>query len=343
MTTTQLGNISARCMIARLSISAWSARKLDRTASAKTTTEANAQADAARVNKFLLAGNDAQLKTINTIATQARQDFYALTAPWTDNGDRILTADAWRTLNARLQAHSLAYAQAVDTFVAGDYAEARAKAAQALGALFDPADFPAPFMVRRRFGFDFSFDSLPTSADFRVDLADADAQMIREDIQRRTETRMADAVRHVWSRLAESLQHVADTMQRLETGEQKRLFDSVLGNVREIAQQLPALNLTNDPNMNAMSARVLAELGPISTESLKTDSGLRRHTQQTATGLAAAIAALTSPAPFTAEELADSQALADAHDHELTTPEPAQAVPREQPWTLFTDPVRGVA
>lgn len=339
-TTQQLGNISARCMLARLSISAWSARKLDRAASAKTTTEAGAQADAARVNKFLLAGNDAGLKAIAAIASQARQDFYALTAPWTDNGDRILTAQAWADLNSRLQAHSLAYAQSVDAFISGDYADARGKARAALGDLFSEADFPAPWQVRRRFDFDFSFDSLPTAADFRVDLADADADMIRADIEARTQRRMADAVASVWQRLAESLQHVADTMHRLETGEQKRLFDSVLGNVREIAQQLPALNLTRDPALDAVAARVLAELGAVQTDTLKTDSAARKATQAAAQGILATLASHMAPM-FTVEELADSQALADAHDHQRTTP--AACVPPQEPWTLFTDPVRGAA
>jgi hypothetical protein len=341
MTTEKLGNLSARCMIARLSISAWTARKLDRAASSKTTTDAGARSDAARVNKFLLAGNDAQLKAIGTIATQARSDFYALTAPWTDNGDRILTSDAWSELNKRLQAHSLAYAQAVDTFILGDYASARAKARDELGSLFSDADFPAPWQVRRRFDFDFAFDALPASADFRVDLADEDAEIIRADIEARTERRLAAAVSSVWQRLAESLQHAADTMTRLDTGEQKRLFGSVVGNVREIAAQLPALNLTRDPAMDAVAARVLATLGTVETETLKTDSQARAQVRTAATSILADIAALTAPPMLTPEEIDESLRLADELDHQLTTP--AACVPNEMPWQLFTDPVRGAA
>ena len=320
--TIQIGDMAARLMLARLNISQWSARKLDRSATSKTTNEAGAKADAARVNKFLLSGNDTGLKAIGAIATAARADYYALTAPWTDNGDRVLTADAWKELNGKLSAHSLTYAAAVDDFIRTDYTDARERARSALGALFDAADFPAPYIVRQKFGFDFSFDSLPTASDFRVTLADDDAEMIRQDIERRTSRRMADAVASVWQRLHDSVQHVADTMARMESGEQKRLFDSVLANVRDIAQVLPALNLTRDPQMDAIAARVLSELGPVQTETLRDDPTARQRTRVKATSILAAMAAQMAPAAvWTPEELAEDAAMPPLPD---ARPEPVQ-------------------
>ena len=142
-TPVQIGDMAARLMLARLNISQWSARKLDRSATSKTTNEAGAKADAARVNKFLLSGNDTGLKAIGAIATAARADYYALTAPWTDNGDRVLTADAWKELNSKLSAHSLTYAAAVDDFIRTDYTDARDRAF-ALALAFD-AGFAGAF------------------------------------------------------------------------------------------------------------------------------------------------------------------------------------------------------
>lgn len=309
--TPAIGTVSARCMIARLSITQWTARKLDRTATTKTTTEAGAQADAARVNKYLMAGQDATLKAVAQIATQARTTFYARTAAWADNGDRILSATGWQDLNREMRQAATRFAVAADAFLA-DYTQARDRARAALGALFSEDDFPTPSQVRRRFGFDFSVDTLPTSTDFRVSLADDDARMIREDIERRTTDRLSGAVREVWQRLADSLQHIADTMRKLETGEQRKLFDSVLGNALEIADLLPGLNFGNDPMMDAIAAEVRASFAGFRTETLRTDPAARTQAATQATAILATVSAhLGHAAPATPQATAQPAAPAD--------------------------------
>ena len=100
--TSQIGNLSNRAMLCTLSISQWSARKLDKAATNKTTSDAGASTDAARVNKFLLAGQDGSLKEIAKIATQARSVVYELTQPWDKAGATILSVDLWPRLNREL-------------------------------------------------------------------------------------------------------------------------------------------------------------------------------------------------------------------------------------------------
>ena len=77
-------------MIVNLTISAWSGHKLDKAKTATVTSEANADSDAARVNKHLVS-KDA-LAGITRASNALRQYFYRATLPWGDNGDRLLSA-----------------------------------------------------------------------------------------------------------------------------------------------------------------------------------------------------------------------------------------------------------
>jgi hypothetical protein len=293
-------------MLCALSISIWSARKLDRAATSKTTTDAGAAADAARVNKNLLAGQDAALKKVQAIASAARADHYALTLPWSDNGPRILSVDLWQQLNKKLQNHALEFKAAVDEFIA-DYSQARDRARFSLGTLFDDADFPSASRVAQKFSFDFDFDPLPTAGDFRANLTDADADAIRKEIDARNNARIADAMRDVWQQLYAHINRISATLPQYEAGDIKRFNDTIVTNLRDMLTILPGLNITNDPTLAAIADRAAAELATIHPQTLRDDPTARSRATSAASsicatmaqhlGIATPTAAAPAPAP----------------------------------------------
>ena len=301
MNTSTLSNSTMLCA---LSISIWSARKLDKAASNKTTTEAGANADAGRFNKHLLAGQDAMLKAVQTIASAARADHYALTLPWSDNGPRILSTDLWAELNRRLQNHALDFQSAVKAFL-DDYAQARDRARFALGALFREDDFPTVYNVEKKFSFSFDFDPLPQSDDFRAALTDADADAIRKDIEARNNARIADAMRDVWDQLYNHISRISATLPEYEAGNIKRFNDTIIGNLRDLLQILPGLNITRDPTLQAIADRAAAELGTIQPQTLRDDPTARSRATTAAASICATMAAhlgiaAPTPAPLAA-------------------------------------------
>ena len=299
----KVGDLATRAMLASLSISQWSARKLDKKATAKTTSDAGADRDAARVNKYLLAGQDSSLKEVAKIATQARTLFYTLTQPW-DDGSAILSADLWPRLNKELADLSKQFHTAVDAFLFTDYAQARDRARFALGALFDDADFPPPHVVRRKFAIEYAIYPMPVSSDFRVTLAAADAEMIRADIERRTTQRIKEAMDDAWDRLYQKVQHIATTLPAYDNGSTKKLYASMVENLRDLCEILPALNLARDPRLDELAAQAKAELAPLEIETLKASSHARAQATASANAILAAMSAhlgkpaqVTTPAP----------------------------------------------
>ncbi len=321
-TTPDTAALAARTMLATLTVSTWSARKLDKTTTAKTTHDAGAIQDAARVNKHLLAGQDAALKAVQAIASAARSDLYALTLPWNDAGPRILSADLWPRLNAKLQAHQAAFTVAVTAF-ADDYTQARHRAQFALGQMFSANDFPAVENIYSKFYFDFSYEPLPTAGDFRVELADADADMIRKDMDARANARFAAAMKETWNRLFEAIQHIAVTLPDYEAGNVKRFNDSLTGNLRDLLAILPGLNITNDPALTAIADRAAAELSGIDAQTLRDSPATRSRAATSAAGIVDMMAAHMRGAAAP-----------------LPTPAPVIVKPIAPVFDLFTAPVR---
>ena len=291
-------------MLCALSISIWSARKLDKAASSKTTTEAGANADAGRFNKHLLAGQDAMLKAVQTIASAARADHYTLTLPWSDNGPRILSTDLWAELNRRLQNHALDFQSAVKAFL-DDYSQARDRARFALGSLFNENDFPTVWNVERKFSFSFDFDPLPDAKDFRAALTDTDADAIRKDIEQRANDRIQMAMRDVWQQLFDKVNRIARTLPEYDAGNVKRFNDTIITNLQDLIAILPGLNITQDPHLAAIADRAAAELSSIDPQTLRDSDSARARTASSAASICATMAqhlgiAAPTPAPLAA-------------------------------------------
>ena len=65
-------SLADKALIVRVASKVWTARRFDRTASDEVVSENSAISGAARVNNYLMAGADAELKRVNTIVRELR-------------------------------------------------------------------------------------------------------------------------------------------------------------------------------------------------------------------------------------------------------------------------------
>src|SRR6202043_4000249 len=98
---------------------------------------------------------------------------YRLTAPWLNEGPRILPASAYYGYAEKMRALRQKYEAAADTFTAKYPGHIEARAAS-LNGMFCESDYPSPSRIRSYFGFDLILAPLPDADDFRVTLNDAD-------------------------------------------------------------------------------------------------------------------------------------------------------------------------
>jgi len=262
------GSLTDKAMLARLSITQWSARKTDKRVTAHVHAEYNASADSGRYNKALVSAE--ALQKVQQIAGAARDEHYKLTLPWRDDGARILPAKAYLDYSKLMRRLRCDFENAAGEFCdlyPSYIQDARAR----LNGMFNSADYPPIEKIRSKFTWQVSIDPLPVGGDFRVELSDEEARRIREDIDGRTKQALQEGLQDAWKRLHEAL---GKAVERLS--DPKAIFrDSLIGNLRELCDVLPLLNFADNPDLERARRKVETRLAGLDPETLRGNSRSR--------------------------------------------------------------------
>lgn len=258
-------------MLVSLRLSAWLGQRIDNSATRDTLARNGAQHDAGRFAKQLLP-KDA-LKGITAAHSAARAKHYALTLPWNDNGERILSSEMFFAYT-KLMAECKDEIESAHSDFFGQYADYVRHAPKRLGSLYDPKDFPPLEVVKRRYDFALSILPMPSKDDFRVSLGAATEQAIRNGIEAEVTRRYADAQRDIWQRIAKALEHFAAKMH-----DHDAIFrNSTVQNVIEIIDLAPKLLVIPDPEINATCDRIRKALNSaaLDPDVLRNDTNARQ-------------------------------------------------------------------
>lgn len=264
-------DLAKKAMLCRLSISQWTAKKHDKAVSAHVAAEYNADKAAGRYNKALIA-KDA-IDAVAKVANEARAYHYENTLPWKDDGSRILPAANFQRYSEGLRELRSRFDVAVSDFVSnypGYIDDARAR----LNGLFKEEDYPKAWAIREKYSFEVEIDPLPTAPDFRVDLNAAEVDAIRQNVENRLNAGAETARRDLWSRLFDVVSKAAERLS--DPGAIFR--DSLIENARALVALLPALNLSNDSDLEAARGRVSAALCGYQPQNLRDDKEARKDT-----------------------------------------------------------------
>lgn len=291
---TDFTNVSARAVLVGLWVSFWSARKLDKRVTKETNAREDANPNAARVNKNLLAGSESHSKLVKFVGA-ARAVHYEQTLPWAE-GWRLLPVENYMAYTDEMRKQRAEFDRLLEAFL-DEYPDLVRKAREVLGSMYSAREFPSECELRRRFSWDVETAPVPTRGDIRVDLPADEIAVIERAIETRVENATREAMKDAWSRLHEAVARV--TRAAAKDG---RVYDNVIDNVRETCDILGRLNVGKDAGLEKMRQRVLKELGNVVPSDIREDDTLRAATEKKAKAIANAMSAFyTPPAPDDAE------------------------------------------
>lgn len=248
--------IETSAMLVELSISCWTARKLDKRVSQEVDATNGAKARAGNYNKNLLAGTQ-KLDNIVRFAANARAWHNANTLPWSDNGLRLLPVENFLNYKERLGELEQEYNALVQDFLTS-YPDLVDAAAFQLGNLFDRSEYPATESIADKFRFRYVFSPVPTAGDWRVNIGQQARDELESQCNNAIQERVQGAMKEAWSRLHECLSHVSERLEDTGDGDdtKRKVFrNSLVENAQELIDMLKVLNVTKDPELER--ARVL--------------------------------------------------------------------------------------
>jgi hypothetical protein len=281
-----MSSIRNTVLLYRPSLSVWSARKKDKAESAKVTKDNGAVDGSANVNKQLLP-DCKELEAVQTWANSFRTFIYTNTSPWDDSG--------WRC--GHVVKHMDFMAEAGDRMAQGyqlrdelvrHYLTLMADAKFKLNHMFNPADYPTEHEVKHKYHFSIEVQAMPAADDIRIieSVPAAEVDKLVKAAENAVNTRLAGAMEDTYQRLYKVVLKVATTLEQYDSKLIKKFNDSLIGNVAELVEVMPALNLTNSPKLAALAAEA-KDLSLYAPLDLRTSDAVRRAAIQDARALAA--------------------------------------------------------
>lgn len=262
--------ITDKAMIVRLSISQWTARRLDKAVSRKAADAAKASRDAGRFNKLLISAD--ALRDIGAMVASARTYYHENTLPWDDFGGRLLPSADFTVYSREMRERKAAFEAAVRRFVEA-YPVICGEARKRLGDMYCAADYPPAEQIARKFSFSAYIDPVPVAGDFRVSLAQDDADEIKSDIESRLADRLRMATRDLFSRVERVLSPVVAKLRSPDA-----IFrDSLIRNVSDLVEALPRLNLTDDPDIAELCVEMREKVASWSPQTLRNSPEARKR------------------------------------------------------------------
>jgi hypothetical protein len=243
-------SLSSSAMLVSLSISLWTARKLDRKVSNDVDISNSTMTKAGNYHKNLLAGDDS-LAAIQKLAGLIRTYHLGMTSPWNDNGDRLLTTSQFFDYKAEMARLEGNYWDLVKDFIAGYNTRISAAAFQ-LGSLFDREEYPDVERVIEKFGFRINYAPLPESGDWRVDINNEGLNDLKNSYEALYEANIEKVSADAYDRLYKLLTKLSFGLRTDENGKQGKIYSSVLDSAKELCGLLTHFNIKNDTQLEAM-------------------------------------------------------------------------------------------
>jgi hypothetical protein len=276
--------LNERCVLSCLTVGGWNGKMIDRDVTEGVSEKYHADRfDAGRYSKQLVATK--YLKNVSSKISVTRRVHRLLTLPWDDSA-RILSNTGYLhyTEQMRLQRHAV---EAAATAFCEQLPEFIHEAKARLGTMFDQGDYPLAEVLRKKFYVDIEIKPVPTAGDFRAELSDAHVKAITKDIERRTDQRMKAAVDDVFKRIADATSKMVERLRAFKpatvTEEAENTFrDTLVWNIRELAELIPSLNITDDKRLRDLHTALLADCTVHEPQKLRDDAKLRAKTADAA-------------------------------------------------------------
>jgi hypothetical protein len=266
-------SLSSSAMLVSLSVSLWTARKLDKKVSNDVDISNSTKTKAGNYHKNLLAG-DTSIAAIQKLAGLIRTYHLTQTSPWNDTGGRLLTTSQFFIYKNEMARLEKQYWDLVKDFVAG-YGTRISAAAFQLGSLFDRDEYPDVEQVTDKFGFRVNYAPLPESGDFRIDINNEGLNDLKDSYDALYEANIEKISRDNYDRLYKILTQLSFGLRTNEDDTKGKMYESVLDNAKALCQLLTHFNVKQDTQLEAMRLQLEENITGLNCKDIKDSDYVR--------------------------------------------------------------------
>jgi hypothetical protein len=217
------------------------------------------------------------LAPIVEVESSARRYMESVTQPW-GRGLAMLPIAMFmepHNFSKRIGVFKMQFDQAVTVFL-NNYSNVLTQAAVDQGDMFDVDAYPDLSQLKAEFTFDVSYPSLSQEGGLVLDLEAEVLAELEETISKQQTARMAAGQRDLYERLGAAVKRIAVQC----SNDKGKIYDSLTGNLSDLLQVLPLLNLSGDEAFSSLceEARQLV----VAPEAIRTVPQVREDTAKVA-------------------------------------------------------------
>lgn len=267
--------LSTSAILAHLHIGLWGDSKQDKQKTEELTTKERAKRGSARVHKSLLP-DCAELKAVASVGAKARNYLKSVSFVWTERAHRLLPMSKYQEVIAEMRMFEQEFNDAADALMPV-YVTRQYEAQQALGGLYDPADYPSASEVRACFKFMLEFAPVPEAGHFVVDLQNQAKDELIEQFNHVSNHKWAAAFAGACEEFRKCMQHLLEKIDgKDDDGKQTRMYPSMIPNIRRLIEKVRTANeFEGNADVEAVASGLESLLSNVSLESLKTSESAR--------------------------------------------------------------------
>lgn len=247
----------------------------------------NAQDDAGVFYKRLIP--KALIRPIKNFSVVCRQWHYTQTCAWLDDGKRLLPAEQYFHYMDGMAERGIEFDGLVESFCSS-YEKIIENNNYRLGDMYREGEMPSVSEIRRRFGFDIDVYPTPTAGDFRAEIAEEEIERVQHNLEIMANQAVEEIANDLHRRIYKAVYHLHERMVEYkvdpETGKTtNKLYDSTMGNIKELVELLPRLNVTGNTDLENLRQEIAAKIAGYDTETLKGSQVIRDEVRDSAKGI----------------------------------------------------------
>jgi hypothetical protein len=248
-------SISSSAVLVRLSISTWTAKKIDKHQTENVYRREGADSKAGKYIKDIMVGCK-HISEATKYANNTRNEYADRTLPWDDMGDRILSTSSLLPFKSDFNGKRDEFFRRRD-YICNNYDNLKQISANYLGAMHNPSDYPSVDSVYEKYAWKLTIKTVPESGHLYLDLPAQDLEEMRQALEADNQDKTKHAMDTAWHRMHDMLSSMSAKLAEGEEDKKKRFYDSFVSNPKDLCDMLEHLNIADDPELER--ARVMLE------------------------------------------------------------------------------------
>jgi len=224
--------------------------------------------------------NPEHFKPIIKLVNAFRTFIYENTLPYDDTGKRLLPVKNFEKVNDQIRDFAGEF-EILKKDIVNNIKTWENEARQTLNGLYNPDDYFDAWKVSKKYYYNTDFFPVPAAGNFHAEISQKYAKSIKDNIEANSKKTLQIAMSDCWQRIFDSVQSLNVKMQEKRKDKKDQdtspvFRNSIIGNIQNLVELLPSLNITNDPELENMRLRLQNELSGIDVETLRDNDNYRQ-------------------------------------------------------------------